>query len=238
MPARATGIRQTLERLLDLYLGAGNDRRTAELAAQLEQIHHQRTGTVNTERFAELRQRFQKVAGITVEELPAAPPASAHVPTPAVDPTPVVEAAFSGTRQSKRGTGHGECSWSDESYRSQRRNSKSHDEQRSSQNRRRQTFLKQSSRRSSQKHPLKQFRRQPQPIGCLYPRTGKKWTSRTNGKPSCRKWHRARSRSAAAPPQRSRAGSPGSLCTPKQSSGRRSVSKIEVPPDEIAPVGS
>ena len=32
----------TLERLLDLHLGAGNDRRTAELAAQLEQIHRER----------------------------------------------------------------------------------------------------------------------------------------------------------------------------------------------------
>ena len=60
---RAPRHTPTLERLLDLYLGAGNDRRTAELAAQLEQIHHQRQDTVNTERFAELRQRFQKVAG-------------------------------------------------------------------------------------------------------------------------------------------------------------------------------
>ncbi len=93
---RAPRHTPTLERLLDLYLGAGNDRRTAELAAQLEQIHHERQDTVNTERFAELRQRFQKVAGITAEELPAAPPASAHVPTPAVAPTPVVEAASAG----------------------------------------------------------------------------------------------------------------------------------------------
>jgi tetratricopeptide (TPR) repeat protein len=88
---RAPRHTPTLERLLDLYLGAGNERRTAELAAQLEQIHHERQDTVNTERFAELRQRFQKVAGITAEELPAAPPA--HVPTPAIEPTPVVEAA-------------------------------------------------------------------------------------------------------------------------------------------------
>ena len=32
----------TLERLLDLHLGAGDDRRTAELAAQLEQLHRTR----------------------------------------------------------------------------------------------------------------------------------------------------------------------------------------------------
>lgn len=63
----------TLERLLDLYLGAGNERRTAELAAQLEQIHRDRHDTVNAERFAELRQRFQKVAGISEEELKVAP---------------------------------------------------------------------------------------------------------------------------------------------------------------------
>ena len=85
---RAPRHTPTLERLLDLYLGAGNERRTAELASQLEQIHRERQDTVNTERFAELRQRFQKVAGITAEELPAAPPA----PTPAAAPA-VVEAA-------------------------------------------------------------------------------------------------------------------------------------------------
>src|SRR5271155_1798912 len=79
---RAPRHTPTLERLLDLYLGAGNERRTAELASQLEQIHRERQDTVNTERFAELRQRFQKVAGITAEELPAAPPA----PTPAAAP--------------------------------------------------------------------------------------------------------------------------------------------------------
>ncbi len=78
---RAPRHTPTLERLLDLYLGAGNERRTAELAAQLEQIHRERQDTVNTERFAELRQRFQKVAGITAEELPAAP--AATIPTPA-----------------------------------------------------------------------------------------------------------------------------------------------------------
>ena len=86
---RAPRHTPTLERLLDLYLGAGNERRTAELASQLEQIHRERQDTVNTERFAELRQRFQKVAGITAEELPVAPPA----PTPAAAPPALVEAA-------------------------------------------------------------------------------------------------------------------------------------------------
>jgi tetratricopeptide (TPR) repeat protein len=82
---RAPRHTPTLERLLDLYLGAGNERRTAELAAQLEQIHRERQDTVNTERFAELRQRFQKVAGITAEGMPAAPPTPATAPPAAVE---------------------------------------------------------------------------------------------------------------------------------------------------------
>ncbi|MGB0035701.1 MAG: tetratricopeptide repeat protein [Candidatus Acidiferrales bacterium] len=71
---RAPRHTPTLERLLDMHLGAGNERRTAELAAQLEQIHKERNDHVNADRFAELRQRFQKAAGLKSEELPAAPP--------------------------------------------------------------------------------------------------------------------------------------------------------------------
>jgi tetratricopeptide (TPR) repeat protein len=84
---RAPRHTPTLERLLDLHLGSGDERRTAELAALLEQIHRERQDTVNTERFAELRQRFQKLAGITAEEL-----APAH-PTPASQPPAAVETA-------------------------------------------------------------------------------------------------------------------------------------------------
>jgi pilus assembly protein FimV len=80
---RAPRHTPTLERLLDLCLGAGNERRTAELAALLEQIHRERQDTVNTERFAELRQRFQKLAGVSVEELPVVPKASAKPAPPA-----------------------------------------------------------------------------------------------------------------------------------------------------------
>src|SRR5580704_15030000 len=82
---RAPRHTPTLERLLDLYLGAGNERRTAEMASQLEQIHRERGDTVNAERFTELRQRFQKAAGLTAEDLPAAPPAvvaAPHAPEP------------------------------------------------------------------------------------------------------------------------------------------------------------
>ena len=77
---RAPRHTPTLERLLDLYLGAGNDRRTAELASQLEQIHIERHDTVNAERFGELRQRFQKAAGLTAEELPPPPPVVPSAP--------------------------------------------------------------------------------------------------------------------------------------------------------------
>jgi tetratricopeptide (TPR) repeat protein len=71
---RAPRHTPTLERLLDFYLGAGNERRTAELASQLEQIYSQRGDSHNSERFSELRMRFQAAAGMTADELPTAPP--------------------------------------------------------------------------------------------------------------------------------------------------------------------
>jgi len=61
----------TLEKLLDFVLGAGDDRRTAELAAQLEQIHIDRNDQRGAERFGELRRRFQRAAGLTDAELAA-----------------------------------------------------------------------------------------------------------------------------------------------------------------------
>ena len=74
---RAPRHTPTLERLLDLHLGAGNDRRTAELASQLEQIHRERNDHINADRFSELRQRFSKVAGLSAADMPAAPAATA-----------------------------------------------------------------------------------------------------------------------------------------------------------------
>ena len=99
---RAPRHTPTLERLLDLYLGAGNERRTAELASQLEQIHRERGDSVNAERFAELRKRFQKVAGLSEDELPAAPaaiqpPAAVEVASTAhVAEAPAAPASASG----------------------------------------------------------------------------------------------------------------------------------------------
>src|SRR5215469_5271984 len=86
----------TLERLLDFYLGAGNERRTAELASQLEQIYSQRGDTQNSERFSELRMRFQAAAGMSAAELPEAPP----IPQPAstaAESSPVLGSAAGGS---------------------------------------------------------------------------------------------------------------------------------------------
>jgi tetratricopeptide (TPR) repeat protein len=68
---RAPRHTPTLEKLLDFVLGAGDDRRTAELAAQLEQLHGERGDARSAERFGELRRRFQRAAGLTDAELTA-----------------------------------------------------------------------------------------------------------------------------------------------------------------------
>jgi len=87
---RAPTHAPTLEKLLDFVLGAGDDRRTAELAAQLEHIHAERGDMRSSERFGELRRRFQRAAGLTDEEIAAA--VAAAMPQP-VDTVPVEEAA-------------------------------------------------------------------------------------------------------------------------------------------------
>jgi tetratricopeptide (TPR) repeat protein len=74
---RAPRHTPTLERLFDMTLGAGDDRRTAEQAAQLEQIHRERGDDVNADRFGELRKRFQKALGLTPGQLQAASPVTA-----------------------------------------------------------------------------------------------------------------------------------------------------------------
>ncbi|HXH65728.1 MAG TPA: tetratricopeptide repeat protein [Candidatus Limnocylindrales bacterium] len=76
----------TLEKLLDFVLGAGDDRRTAELAGQLEHIHAGRGDARSSERFGELRRRFQRAAGLSDEEIAAA--VAAAMPQP-VDVHPV-----------------------------------------------------------------------------------------------------------------------------------------------------
>ena len=66
---RAPEHTPTLEKLLDFVLGAGDDRRTAELAAQLERIHTERGDSAGADRFGELRRRFQRAAGLSDADL-------------------------------------------------------------------------------------------------------------------------------------------------------------------------
>src|SRR6266853_651196 len=86
---RAPRHAPTLEKLLDFVLGAGDDRRTAELAAQLEHIHAGRGDNRSSERFGELRRRFQRAAGLSDAELAiAVPPTRAASPAVAApEPT-------------------------------------------------------------------------------------------------------------------------------------------------------
>ncbi len=83
---RAPRHTPTLEKLLDFVLGAGDDRRTAELAAQLQQIHSETGDKRSSERFEELRRRFQRAAGLTDEELASAVPAARPTSTAAAEP--------------------------------------------------------------------------------------------------------------------------------------------------------
>lgn len=90
---RAPKHSAALERLLDFSLGAGSDRRTAELAAQLEKIYVERGDRQGAERFTELRQRFQRAAGITTADVTAsAKSVTQEFAVPTVDATPVVDA--------------------------------------------------------------------------------------------------------------------------------------------------
>ncbi|MGB9467445.1 MAG: tetratricopeptide repeat protein [Candidatus Acidiferrum sp.] len=89
---RAPRHTPTLEKLLDFVLGAGDDRRTAELAAQLEQIHIDRNDLRGAERFGELRRRFQRAAGLTDAELAASTaPAQQDAPAATIPELPVAQ---------------------------------------------------------------------------------------------------------------------------------------------------
>jgi pilus assembly protein FimV len=73
----------TLERLLDLCVGAGNEQRIAEIAARLEKIYTERGDTANADRFGEFRRRFQRAAGIPAEAVTDAQPVATDAPAPA-----------------------------------------------------------------------------------------------------------------------------------------------------------
>ena len=91
---RAPNHTPTLEKLLDFVLGAGDDRRTAELAAQLERIHGDRGDQTGVERFGELRRRFQRAAGLSDEEVAAAARPAAPSVSPAEEPPAVLDEAL------------------------------------------------------------------------------------------------------------------------------------------------
>ena len=90
---RAPRHTPTLEKLLDFVLGAGDDRRTAELASQLEQIHIERADLRGAERFGELRRRFQRAAGLTDAELAASTAAHQEPPAATIPEVPMTEVA-------------------------------------------------------------------------------------------------------------------------------------------------
>jgi tetratricopeptide (TPR) repeat protein len=81
-----------LERLLDLSVGSGNDLRTAELAALLEQISKERNDRAGTERFAELRRRFQRSAGVAPAAEAKPKPAQSAPAAPQEFAVPVIQA--------------------------------------------------------------------------------------------------------------------------------------------------
>src|SRR5271169_4024242 len=60
-----------------MCLGAGNERRTAELAAQLEAIYREKGESQRAERFADLHRRYSRAAGKAGE---AAAPAGEKAP--------------------------------------------------------------------------------------------------------------------------------------------------------------
>lgn len=77
---RAPGHPATLERLLDLHLGAGNEKRTSEIAGQLEEYYTGKGDAANADKFAELRRRFQRAAARTDEAAASASAAEFAVP--------------------------------------------------------------------------------------------------------------------------------------------------------------
>ena len=57
---RAPRYTPALERLLDLSVGAANEKRSAELAAKLEEIYTERKNRSQAERFGDMRRRLDR----------------------------------------------------------------------------------------------------------------------------------------------------------------------------------
>lgn len=88
---RAPRHAPVLERLLDLSVGAGDDRRTAEMATLLEEIATEHGDRAGAERYAEFRRRFQRAAGVAPAATTAAP-AQAAPATPQEFAVPLIQA--------------------------------------------------------------------------------------------------------------------------------------------------
>jgi tetratricopeptide (TPR) repeat protein len=83
---RAPRYTPAIEKLLDLYLGAGENKRTAELAELLAQIYTERGDMARADRFDELQRRFQRAAALEPEPPPApATPTEFALPLPEAD---------------------------------------------------------------------------------------------------------------------------------------------------------
>ncbi|MGB6430141.1 MAG: tetratricopeptide repeat protein [Candidatus Acidiferrales bacterium] len=85
---RAHAHAPVLERLLDLNLGAGEERRTADLAAELEQLWLGRGDRGRAERYTELRRRFERAADASGDTQPketAGPAAPAEFSVPVIE---------------------------------------------------------------------------------------------------------------------------------------------------------
>jgi tetratricopeptide (TPR) repeat protein len=97
---RAPSHSPILERLLDLNLGAGEERATADLAAELEQLWLSRGNRQRAERYTELRRRFDRAAGpaaeppapVRAENVEVSEPAALDIPAEISVSVPVVEA--------------------------------------------------------------------------------------------------------------------------------------------------
>jgi tetratricopeptide (TPR) repeat protein len=87
---RAPRHTPVLERLLDLSVGSGNNRRTVELAAALEQIATERKDRAAAERYAEFRRRFQRTAEPSAADV--AEPAQSSAAAPPEFAVPTIEA--------------------------------------------------------------------------------------------------------------------------------------------------
>ena len=90
--ARAPGHTVASERLLDFYLGNGNDRGVVEVATRLARLHRNHNNTERAEEVAELAKRYAEKLGIALPtETPVTQAAETPVETPEQTPEAVVQ---------------------------------------------------------------------------------------------------------------------------------------------------